>query len=128
MLLLAGESGTLVADDFLRANFLHRLVAKNKKWRKTYMAKSKQAFDKKKEAENLTINQGYVREEDLTPESEEKNVMTTGDVDSYAQKAKSGVGTKSGEMQGEGDYESAEDYNDSATDFAQRKGENRKLP
>lgn len=89
------------------------------------MAQSKQAFDKRQESENRTLNQGYVREEDLQPETDDGKMTTQHEVDSYAEKAKSGIGTKKDELQGEGDYEAAESYNEAATDFTQ-KHENKK--
>jgi hypothetical protein len=78
----------------------------------TIMAKSKQAVD-----------QGFVREEDLRPETEDGKVMPKHEVDRYAKKAESSIGTKGDELQGEGDYESAESYNQAATDFAQKQND-----
>jgi hypothetical protein len=73
------------------------------------MAKSKQAVD-----------QGFVREEDLRPETEDGKVMPKHEVDRYAKKAESSIGPKGDELQGEGDYEAGQSYNDAATDFAQK--------
>ena len=82
------------------------------------MAKSKQAFDNRQNSESL--KQGYVRKEDLQPEADDGKVMTADEVDSYARKAESGTKTKGHELQGEGDYEAAESYNNAATDYAQK--------
>lgn len=84
------------------------------------MAKSKQAVDKRQDPKNL--KQGYVREEDIRPEANDGEVMTADEVDSYAREAESGIRTKGDELQGEGDYEAAESYNDAATDFAHKQG------
>jgi len=84
------------------------------------MAKSKQAYDKRQEEENRSVNQGFVREEDLQPEADDGQVMKADEVDSYARKAQSGIKTKGDQLQGEGDYEAAESYDQAATDFAQK--------
>lgn len=80
------------------------------------MAKSKPAVD-----------QGFVREEDLRQEEENGKVMPQHEVDRYAKKAESNIQNKGDELQGEGDYEAAQSYNDAATDFAKnqsgKKGE-----
>ena len=82
------------------------------------MAKSKQAPDKHQDPENL--KQGFVREEDLRPEGADGGLMTANEADAYAREAESGIRTKGDELQGEGDYEAAESYNEAATDFAQK--------
>lgn len=84
------------------------------------MTKSKQAFDKRQEQENRSLNQGYVREEDLQPETEDGKMTTQREVDSYARKAESGVRATGDELQGEGDYKAAESYNEAAKEFAQK--------
>jgi hypothetical protein len=81
------------------------------------MAKSKQAFDDRQNPDSL--KQGYVRKEDLQPEADDGKVMTADEVDSYAREAESGAKTKGDKLQGEGDYEAAESYNNAATDYAQ---------
>ncbi|HMV50410.1 MAG TPA: hypothetical protein PLD20_21750 [Blastocatellia bacterium] len=63
--------------------------------------------------------QGFVRQEDLTPEAEDGTVMPPQEIDHHAEKAASGL-KKSDELQGEGNYEAAQSYNEAATDFAHR--------
>jgi hypothetical protein len=82
------------------------------------MAKSKKAFDQSQDPKPL--KQGYVREKDLQPEASEGGVMTADEVDTYTREAESGIKTKKDELQGEGDYEAAEKYDEAATDFAQK--------
>lgn len=82
------------------------------------MAKSKQGFDKRKESENLTLKQGFVRDEDLEPETDGEKLLSPQEVDSYAEKARASATGKSDKLQGEGDYEAAQSYDDAATDFA----------
>ena len=82
------------------------------------MSKEATAAEKRRQQENLTIKQGFVRDEDLAPEEEAK-VMTPNEVDEFARKAESGNRDRQGKLQGEGDYEAAESYNQAATDFAQ---------
>ena len=84
------------------------------------MAKTKQGFDKREELENLTLKQGFVRDEDLEPGTDERQVTSPREVDSYARKAEANTRGKGDQLQGEGDYEAAESYNDAATDFAQK--------
>jgi hypothetical protein len=78
---------------------------------KTIMAKNKPAVD-----------QGFVREKDLRPETEDGKVMPKREVDHYAKKAEAGVQARNDELQGEGNYEAAQSYNDAATEFAQKQG------
>ena len=88
------------------------------------MAKSKRAFDKPQDSK--TLKQGYVREEDLRPDADDGEVMKAEEVDSYAREAESGIKTKGDQLQGEGDYEAAESYNEAATDFAHKQSGRKK--
>ena len=63
--------------------------------------------------------QGFVRQEDLTPEPEDGKVLSPREVDRHAKKAEAGL-NKNDELQGEGNYEAAQSYNDAATDFARK--------
>lgn len=78
------------------------------------------AEEKRQQQENTTLNQGFVKDEDLAPEEQSTNVMTPAEIDTYAQKAGSANKNKSDELQGEGDYKAAESYNEAATDFARK--------
>ncbi|HZS08782.1 MAG TPA: hypothetical protein VFD58_28360 [Blastocatellia bacterium] len=84
------------------------------------MSKKTQGISKREELENLSLNQGYIREEDLESGSGDAQVMPPREIDSYAQKAESAKRKKGGGLKGEGDYEAAEDYNTEATDFARK--------
>lgn len=79
------------------------------------------AQEKREQQENTSLNQGFVKDEDLAPDAESKNVMSPDEVDAYARKAQSGNRNQSDGLQGEGDYEAAESYNQAATDFAQER-------
>ncbi len=85
------------------------------------MATSKKAEEERPRPEDPTLKQGFVRDKDLNPDEEEANVMTPGEVNSFAQKAKSENQAKGDALQGEGDYQAAESYNEAATGFAQGK-------
>lgn len=70
-----------------------------------------------------TVDQGFVRDKDLRPETEDGKVMPKREVDHYAKKAQSDLGTNGDELQGEGNYEAAQSYNDAATEFARKQGD-----
>lgn len=84
------------------------------------------AKEKREQQENTTLKQGFVKDEDLNPNEESKDVMSPNEVDAFARKAQSENRGPDGELQGEGDYEAADSYNQAATDFAQgEKGKKR---
>ena len=84
------------------------------------MAKNKPRSRKSQEDEKLTLNQGYVKDSDLEPGSEDVKVMKADEVDRYAEAAKSKNKTPKEGLKGEGDHEAAESYNDAATGFAKK--------
>ena len=67
-----------------------------------------------------TVDQGFVRDKDLRPETEDGKVMPKREVDHYAKKSASDLGSNGDELQGEGNYEAAQSYNDAATEFARK--------
>lgn len=77
-------------------------------------------MDKKLEDEKLTLNQGFVKDADLEPEGEKLNVLPPGEIDRLAEEARRQIAGEGSVLQGEGNYEAAESYNEAATDFAQR--------
>jgi len=85
------------------------------------MAKSKSSSRKSQEDEHLTLNQGFVRDSDLEPQGEKVDVMKPGEADRYAEEGKSRQRTGDKDLQGEGNYEAAESYDQAATDFAKKK-------
>ena len=85
------------------------------------MAKSKGSSRKSQEDEQLTLNQGFVKASDLEPQGEQVNIMKPSEVDRYAREAESQQTTQGEDLQGEGNHEAAENYNQAATDFARKK-------
>ena len=78
------------------------------------------AEEKRKQQENRSVNQGFVKDEDLANDENLAEVMSPDEVDTYARKAASESRVKVDKLQGEGDYEAAENYDNAATDFAQK--------
>ena len=88
------------------------------------MAKSKARPRKSQEDEELSLNQGFVKDSDLESKGDDVKIMKSREVDRYAKAAESKNRPRAGAVQGEGDYEAAESYNEAATDFAQQQKDN----
>jgi hypothetical protein len=86
------------------------------------MKKNKSTKKRDRKIDESTLDQGFVKKEDLEPGTKDRDLMTPDELDSFAEKAKSSIRSKGDELQGEGDYEAAESYNEAVEDFARRQG------
>jgi hypothetical protein len=90
------------------------------------MDKNKTPRSKRGKKRESTLDQGFVKKEDLNPSAEDQKLMTPEELDLSAEKAESSIRGKDDELQGEGNYEAAKSYTDAAEDFAGRKGGRKK--
>lgn len=86
------------------------------------------AEENRQQQDSATVNQGFVKDEDLTNDENAGKVLSPVEVEAYARKAASENRSKGDKLQGEGDYEAAENYDKAATDFTQKQKQNREQP